>query len=83
MVAIELQLIVKPGCHLCEQARDVINSVLTDFPMVNYTELNMLESQALMSKYSEEIPVVLINESQFSFWRVDPKRLRAKLASLI
>lgn len=80
---IELEFIVKPGCHLCDQARDVINDVLMDFPMVKFTEQNMLESQDLVNKYSEEIPVLLINDTQFSFWKVDADKLRTKLQGMV
>lgn len=82
-MAIELKFIVKPGCHLCDQARDVINDVLVDFPMVKFTEQNMLESQDLVNKYSEEIPVLLINDTQFSFWKVDADKLRTKLQGMV
>lgn len=82
-MAIELKFIVKPGCHLCDQARDVINDVLMDFPMVKFTEQNMLESQDLVNKYSEEIPVLLINDTQFSFWKVDADKLRTKLQGMV
>lgn len=80
---IELEFIAKPGCHLCDQARDVINDVLMDFPMVKFTEQNMLESQDLVNKYSEEIPVLLINDTQFSFWKVDADKLRTKLQGMV
>jgi len=39
----------------------------------------MLDDQELIDAYSEEIPVVLIDGKQHSFWRVDPNRLRLAL----
>ncbi len=75
-----LTLISKPGCHLCDEARSVITEVLVSFPDVTFEEKNMLEDQALVNLYSEEIPVVLIDGRQHSFWRVDEKRLRSALA---
>ncbi len=77
----ELTLISKPGCHLCDDARTVIQEVLRDFPEVHFSELNMLDDQELIDAYSEEIPVVLIDGKQHSFWRVDPARLRGSLSS--
>lgn len=82
-MSIELKLIGKPGCHLCDDAREVVLKVLQDFPDVDFVELNMLDHPDLVAKYSEEIPVVLINDSQFSFWRVDAERLRDKLNGLM
>ena len=75
-----LTLISKPGCHLCDEARSVITEVLFSFPEVTFEEKNMLEDQGLVNLYSEEIPVVLIDGRQHSFWRVDEKRLRSALA---
>jgi len=75
-----LTLISKPGCHLCDEARSVITEVLVSFPDVTFEEKNMLEDQALVNLYSEEIPVVLIDGRQHSFWRVDEQRLRKALS---
>jgi Glutaredoxin and related proteins len=78
-VSKELTLISKPGCHLCDDARAVIQEVIKDFPEIQFSELNMLDDQELIDAYSEEIPVVLIDGKQHSFWRVDPNRLRLAL----
>jgi glutaredoxin len=79
-VSKQLLLISKPGCHLCEEARVIILEVLKDFPEVSFEEKNMLENQALIDEYSEEIPVILIDGKQHSFWRVDSERLRKALS---
>jgi len=79
-VSKELTLISKPGCHLCDDAKAVIQEVLKDFPEVQLSELNMLDDQKLIEAYSEEIPVVLIDGKQHSFWRVDAERLRSALS---
>ena len=75
----QLVLISKPACHLCDDARDAILEVLKDFPNVSFEEKNMLDDQKLIDAYSEEIPVVLIDGKQHSFWRVDPERLSEAL----
>jgi hypothetical protein len=73
-------LISKPGCHLCDDAREIILEVLQDFPESSFVEKNMLDDQKLLDAYSEEIPVVLIDGKQHSFWRVDSERLRKALS---
>jgi Glutaredoxin-like domain (DUF836) len=77
-----LTLLAKPGCHLCDDARDVIGSVLeqlgTTAP-VTMTELSILDDAELNEKYWDEIPVVLINDRVHTIWRVDPDRLRTAL----
>ncbi|MDR9363140.1 MAG: glutaredoxin family protein [Microbacteriaceae bacterium] len=75
----KLVLISKPGCHLCDDAREIILEVLKDFPDASFEENNMLDDQKLIDAYSEEIPVVLIDGKQHSFWRVDPERLKKAL----
>jgi glutaredoxin len=79
-VSKKLVLISKPGCHLCDDAREIILEVLQDFPEVSFVEKNMLDDQGLIDAYSEEIPVVLIDGKQHSFWRVDAHRLREALS---
>jgi len=71
-------LIGKPGCHLCDDARAVIDSVTSELGEA-FEELNILESPDLMEKYAEEIPVTLVDGRQHDFWRVDEGRLRAAL----
>jgi len=79
-VSKQLVLVSKPGCHLCDDAREIILDVLKDFPDVFFEEKNMLDDQELIDAYSEEIPVVLIDGKQHSFWRVDSERLSEALA---
>jgi glutaredoxin len=80
-----LTLIGKPGCHLCDEARDVISGVLAELkdvdaaPEVTVTELSILDDTELHEKYVEEIPVVLLNGRVHNIWRVDPARLRTAL----
>ncbi len=76
----ELTLIGKPGCHLCDEARVVVDEVLADFgESVSLTELSILDDAALHEQYVEEIPVLLIDGRVHNIWRVDPARLRSAL----
>jgi hypothetical protein len=82
-VDVELTLVGKPGCHLCDDAREVIRSVIAELPAgepaVTVVEQNILEDAALHERYVEEIPVVLIGGRVHTYWRVDPARLRTAL----
>lgn len=77
-----LTLIGKPGCHLCDEARAVVAEVLSDFAQVSLIEKNILEDEQLFAKYSDEIPVLLIDGKVHNYWRIDPERLRAALSEL-
>jgi len=74
-----LTLIGKPGCHLCDDARDIVTTVLTEFPDAALDELSILDDEALRDRYAEEIPVLLIDGAVHTYWRVDAERLRAAL----
>ena len=76
-----LTLLGKPGCHLCDEARVVVESVLADHPEVAFEELSILDDPALLDAYVEEIPVVLIDDRVHTIWRVDEARLRTALTA--
>jgi glutaredoxin len=79
----ELTLIGKPGCHLCDDAEAVVAEVLSEFGNhVSLTKQNILDDDALFARYSEEIPVLLINGKVHNYWRIDPERLRSALGEL-
>lgn len=74
-------LIGKPGCHLCDDARAVVDEVLAAFPAVRMLEQSILDDPALHERYWDEIPVVLIDGAVHTIYRVDAERLRAALAA--
>ncbi|MEY4398175.1 MAG: hypothetical protein RLZ53_751 [Actinomycetota bacterium] len=79
---IELTLIGKPGCHLCDEAEAVVNEVLAEVAVqVSLTKLDILEDEELFARFSEEIPVLLIDGQVHNYWRIDPQRLKEALRS--
>jgi glutaredoxin len=68
----------KPGCHLCDDARRVIEAVCADLG-TSYDEVDITTSPELMDAYGEQIPVTFVDGRQHDFWRVDPVRLRVAL----
>lgn len=77
-----LTLIGKPECHLCDDARAVVTSViagLDDPTAVAVEEVSILDDADLNEKYWDEIPVLLINGVVHNIWRIDSVRLRAAL----
>ncbi|QHC65811.1 glutaredoxin family protein [Rathayibacter sp. VKM Ac-2759] len=85
MADVQLTLVGKPGCHLCDDARTVIDGVLAGLegepaaPVVVLSELSILDDPELHEQYVEEIPVLLIDGRVHTYWRVDPDRLRRAL----
>jgi hypothetical protein len=90
---VNLTLIGKPGCHLCDDARLVVNTVIAEFKsahtgvnasvQVQLDEQNILEDDALFQQFSEEIPVLLVNGKVHNYWRIDPVRLRDALENQV
>jgi glutaredoxin len=73
-----ITLLGKPGCHLCDDARAVVSRVADELA-VPWDECSILDDEELLAAYAEQIPVVLIDGRQHTFWRVDEARLRAAL----
>lgn len=80
---LQLTLIGKPGCHLCDDARAVLDAVVAalpaDAPTITREELSILDDPELHDRHWEEIPVVLIDGKVHNYWRIDPDRLRAAI----
>ncbi|WP_404446035.1 glutaredoxin family protein [Microbacterium marinum] len=77
-----LTLISKPDCHLCDIAREIVDTVVADLPegRVEVEELSIADDPALYAQWWEKIPVVLVDGELHAHWRVSPDRLRAALA---
>ena len=69
----------KPGCHLCDEARTVVQQVCAELGE-SYDEVDITTSAELSASFGEEIPLTFVDGSQHDFWRVDPDRLRAALS---
>ncbi len=73
-----ITLLSRPGCHLCDDARAVISRVAADLGM-SWEERDITASREDLARYSDMIPVTLIDGVQHDFWRVSEERLRAAL----
>ena len=71
-------LFSRPGCHLCDDARVVVERVTTDLGE-RYEERDITLDPHDLQAYVESIPVVLVDGVQVDFWRVSEDRLRAAL----
>jgi glutaredoxin len=68
----------KPGCHLCDDARVVVEQVCADLG-IGWNEIDITQDDDLFQEYGEQIPVTVVDGRQHDFWRVDPVRLRKAL----
>jgi Glutaredoxin-like domain (DUF836) len=71
-------LFSRPGCHLCDAARAVVEKVTAELGE-RYTERDVALDPRELSAYGDSIPVVEVDGVQVDFWRVSEDRLRAAL----
>jgi glutaredoxin len=70
----------KPGCHLCDDARAIVENVCAELG-VDWTEIDITQDPTLFEEYGEQIPVTFVDGRQHDFWRVDPVRLKRALTT--
>ena len=68
----------RPGCHLCADARAIIERVCAELGET-YAEVSIDDDPTLRERFGEEIPVTFVDGRQHDFWRVDEQRLRIAL----
>jgi len=68
----------RPGCHLCDDAREVIRAVCDDMGET-WEERSIVGDPELERLYTDQIPVTVVDGKRHDFWRVDPTRLRGAL----
>jgi glutaredoxin len=73
-----ITLLSRAGCHLCDDAREVIARVAAELD-VPWEELDITTSDSHLRQYWDQIPVTLIDGVQHDFWHVSEERLRAAL----
>ncbi|MBR7825856.1 glutaredoxin family protein [Actinospica sp. MGRD01-02] len=73
-----ITLIGKPGCHLCDAAREIVAKVAADLG-VGWVEYDINADPGLKEDYWDLIPVTLVDGRRHDFWKVDEARLRAAL----
>ena len=62
----------------------VIARFAAEYPEREYTvELVDIADYDELQRFSEEVPVLLINKKQVSFWRIDEKRAFEILSELV
>jgi len=63
----------RSGCHLCEVAINLINSVKLENKFS--LEIKLIDNNSELEKeYGEQVPVILIDEKVHDYWRVDLAR---------
>ena len=72
-------LLVRTGCHLCDDAVVVVRDVC-ERAGATWTSVDVDSDPALRAEYSDHVPVTLVDGQRHAFWHVDASRLEAALA---
>ncbi|MFC8924258.1 glutaredoxin family protein [Cellulosimicrobium sp. NPDC057127] len=74
----------RAGCHLCDDARDVVARVCGEAG-VAWAEVDLDDAgtpSGVREQFSEYVPVVTVGGVQQAFWRVDERRLARAVARI-
>jgi len=77
-----LSLVGRPGCHLCEEMRAVVERVRLGTAL-ELLELNVEDHPDLEARYLFEIPVLLLDGQEIARHRTTELELRRRLAEAI
>lgn len=69
-----MTLLTRPGCHLCEAARDSVDRVTAALGL-GWAEVDVDDDPELARRHAEEIPVLLVDGVPRDFWQIDERRL--------
>ena len=76
---IALTLYSRPGCHLCDEMKTVINRVAESTPL-HLEEIDISSNADLEERYGLEIPVLFVAGKKAAKYRIGEKELRRLLA---
>ncbi len=79
-MAKELLLVLysRPGCHLCEVAKEALQPVLRRY-RVRLEERNVENDPAWERDYGHQVPVGMIGDRKLFKYRIDPRRLECAI----
>jgi glutaredoxin len=79
--SIQIEIYSRPGCHLCDEAKAVIEPFSRKYGL-EITVTNVDSDAELRVAYGTEIPVILINGTEAFRHRVDARAFERKLKDL-
>jgi len=79
---IQIEILTKKDCCLCDDAKKIIERVLPDFP-ATLTMVDIESDPDLFESYKERIPVVRLNGKESFVFKVNETTLRKKIEELI
>jgi glutaredoxin len=73
-----VELLSRAGCHLCDDARRLVERVAAEAG-ATWTETDVDADSALRAEFGDLVPVVRVDGKELGYWRIDEARLRRVL----
>lgn len=77
----EITLYTREGCHLCEEAKNQILPLVTEFK-ATLREVDIDDDPILHDMYTDDVPVIFLGSKIVAQHRLDSGQLRRKLQQL-
>jgi glutaredoxin len=75
-------LYTRPGCHLCDEARDELEAMRSELPEFELREIDIERDDELLKRLLERIPVIEVDGEVVCELFLDPDRVRARMGTL-
>ena len=76
--SLEVTLYTRPGCHLCEEAKSLIQPLLAEFG-ARLREVNIDTDPELQERYNVDVPVIFLGGRKVAKHRIDPVQFKRLL----
>ena len=71
-------LLVRDGCHLCEEAVAIVGAVCAETGD-SWTTVDVDSDPALRAEYTDHVPVTFVDGVRHALWQVDADALATAL----
>ncbi len=79
MVVRTVELLAREGCHLCDDARRLVERVAAETG-AGWTEIDVDTDPRLRAEFGDLVPVVRVDGKELGYWRIDEAKLRRALS---
>lgn len=73
-------IMTRHGCHNCDEAIAEAGRICAELN-VALTTTDVDSDPGFRAEYGDRVPVILVDDVEHGFWRVEADRLRAALAT--
>ena len=78
----DVTLYTRPGCHLCDEAKQTIAPLLREFH-ATLREVNVEEDPVLRERYGWDVPVIYLGARKAAKHRVNAEQFRRQLRDAV